>query len=317
MSNMPAFQFYPSDWQANPNLRRCTHEEKGVWIDIMCLLHDSDEYGVLRWPLDEIATAIGSTAKKLRGLVTKGVLKGVDKGACEAFVYTPRSGGKDGDPVTLIEEQDGPIWYSSRMVKDAYVRKRRGASTRFEGSPDKPPKDKPKSQPKPPIGDDIGTHKGHGPSSSSSSSSSDSTPLPPEPTDGLGASAVVWRDERMPLILAKVPNLDPTSAGIQNFAPLRKLEAEGLDFDQDILPALIAVGQSWNNPKRLIYSWGLPSIADMAHANHARRQSGLSTVTADEWARRLANWRHDRTWHKSWGPNPEEPGYIGPKAAAA
>ena len=35
----PSFQFYPEDWLANANLRRCTHEEKGIWIDVMCLLH--------------------------------------------------------------------------------------------------------------------------------------------------------------------------------------------------------------------------------------------------------------------------------------
>jgi uncharacterized protein YdaU (DUF1376 family) len=142
-------------------------------------------------------------------------------------------------------------------------------------------------------------------------------PPPPEPEAARIASAVVWKNERMPLILAKVEHLDPTSAGIQNFAPLRKLEAEGLDFDQDILPALIAVGASWSNPKRLIHSWGLPSFADMAHANHERRKRASSAVDAAEWKRRLANWKLDRTWHHSWGPKPDEAGYKGPKVEDA
>ncbi|WP_367189790.1 hypothetical protein [Burkholderia sp. Ed8] len=131
----PSFQFYPGDWQANSNLRRCTHAEKGVWIDVMCLLHDSPEYGVLRWPLKEIAQAIGAPLSMLRSIITKGVLKGADKAqTCAAFVYVPRSGRRDGDPVTLVAEQEGPIWYSSRMVKDEYVRIHAGASTRF-GNP--------------------------------------------------------------------------------------------------------------------------------------------------------------------------------------
>ncbi len=54
----PSFQFYPSDWVGNSNLKRCTHAEKGVWLEIMCLLHDSEEYGLLRWPLKEIIEAI-------------------------------------------------------------------------------------------------------------------------------------------------------------------------------------------------------------------------------------------------------------------
>ena len=115
----PSFQFYPSDWLGNPNLKRCTHAEKGMWADILCLLSDGDQFGVLRWPLKEIATAIGVSSSALKGLVSKNVLKGSDT-RCAAFVYVPRSGRKDGDPVTLIEEQDGPLWFSSRMVTDEY-----------------------------------------------------------------------------------------------------------------------------------------------------------------------------------------------------
>src|SRR4051812_26611792 len=97
----PAFQFYPADWRNNANLRRCSWEARGVWIEVMGLMHDSDCYGLLRWPLREIAQAIGAPAKLLQELAVKGVLKGADSGQIETFVYTPRSGRKDGDPVAL------------------------------------------------------------------------------------------------------------------------------------------------------------------------------------------------------------------------
>ena len=123
----PSFQFYPGDWQANSNLRRCTHEEKGIWIDVMCLLHDQEEYGISRWPLKELAQAVGCSVAKLKGLVTKGVFKGADVGnQCDPLIYIPRSGRKNGPEVTLIEKQDGPVWYSSRMVIDEYKRVLRG-----------------------------------------------------------------------------------------------------------------------------------------------------------------------------------------------
>lgn len=128
----PSFQFYVGDWQSNSNLRRCTFAEKGIWLDVMCLMHDGEQYGVLRWPLKEIARAVGCKLSELKSLVTKGVLKGADAGLkCEEFVYTPRSGGKDGEPVILIAAQIGPIWYSSRMVRDDHVSKSRGKGTRF------------------------------------------------------------------------------------------------------------------------------------------------------------------------------------------
>lgn len=141
----PAFQFYPGDWQRNANLRRCSPAARGVWVDLMCLMHDSDEYGVLRWPLKEIAQAAGASMSHVRELVDKSVLKGSDKRLDEPYIYVPRSGRKDGDPVTLLATQAGPIWYSSRMVKDEYVRTIRGESTRFGETP--------KDSPKPPIGD--------------------------------------------------------------------------------------------------------------------------------------------------------------------
>lgn len=158
----PSFQFYPGDWSANPNLRRCTFAERGIWVDVMCLMHDQDEYGVLRWPLKEIAGAVGCKVGDLQSLVRKGVMKGNDGHLGEPFVYVPRSGRKDGDPVILIDTQAGPIWYSSRMVKDEYVRTIRGDGGGKDGAP--------KQTPKPTIGVAFGPR-----DSSSSSSPSDKT----------------------------------------------------------------------------------------------------------------------------------------------
>lgn len=130
MANRPAFQFYPADWRSNANLRRCSLEARGAWIEVLCVLHDSDEYGVLRWPLEDIAQAVAVPVKVLKELVAKKVLKGADAG-CEAFVFAPRHAGREGDPVTLLAASDGPCWYCSRFVKDEYVRSVRGGSTRF------------------------------------------------------------------------------------------------------------------------------------------------------------------------------------------
>jgi hypothetical protein len=132
----------------------------------MGLMHDSDQYGVLHWPLKEIAQALGAPLKIVQELASKGVMKGKDKGLIEAFVYTPRSARKDGEPVVLVASQDGPIWYSSRMVKDEYLRSVRGEQTRFGDDT----KDKPKGAPK--VG--LGATSSDGSSSSSSSTTSPS-----------------------------------------------------------------------------------------------------------------------------------------------
>src|SRR5579864_8434168 len=99
--NRPSFQFYPADWRNNAKLRRCSEAARGAWMDILCLLHDSDEYGVMRWPLADIARAAGVPLKLCRELALKEVLKGSDK-KTEPFVYAPRHAGKDGESVVLI-----------------------------------------------------------------------------------------------------------------------------------------------------------------------------------------------------------------------
>jgi hypothetical protein len=160
----PAFQFYPNDWRGNANLRRCTEAARGAWIDVLCLLHDSDEYGVLRWPLADIAQASGLPLKLLQELSRKGVLKGGDSNVPD-YCWAPSHAGKAGDPVTLVAGSAGPCWYCSRFVRDEYVRQRRGAGTRFDTN-NQPPNPKPKGAPMPPIGG----RQGDGASSSSSSS---------------------------------------------------------------------------------------------------------------------------------------------------
>ena len=139
----PAFQFYVKDWKINLKLRRCSDAAKGAWIEILCVLHDSEEYGVARFPLKELVSAAGVQMKSARELVDKGVIKGGDKDV-EAFVFVPTHGGKNGRPVTLLEASAGPMWYSSRFVEDEYKRKNAGADTRFK--PTSPPGGLPPSQ---------------------------------------------------------------------------------------------------------------------------------------------------------------------------
>jgi hypothetical protein len=126
---------------------------------------------ILRWPLKEIAQASGASLAHLRELVDKRVMKGVDKGDCEGFVYVPRSGRKDGEPVTLIVPQGGPIWYSTRMVRDEYVRTIR-AESGGNGVASK-------ATPKPPKGESKGPR----------DSSSSPTVLNTSDPDGSGAVA--------------------------------------------------------------------------------------------------------------------------------
>ena len=44
----PAFQFYPGDWMKDPAVRSLSLEARGLWIDMLCLMHESDRRGYLQ-----------------------------------------------------------------------------------------------------------------------------------------------------------------------------------------------------------------------------------------------------------------------------
>lgn len=219
----PSFQFYPGDWRKNANLRRCSPAARGVWVDILCALHDSDTYGILRWPLQDIANAAGASMTHVRELVAKDVLKGCDKGDCQPLVYRPRSGRKEGPPVTLLEPEAGPIWFSSRMVKDEYVRQNAGKATRFAGQDDDgdhtPPGlngrhgDPPSRSPSRRDGEGGDTSPSHSPSrgqgDGSSSSSSTSVGIPIH--DQLSLVSARPSADPPPLVLVGSPSPKPTT----------------------------------------------------------------------------------------------------------
>lgn len=165
-NKLPAFQFYPGDWIKDPNLRRCSHAAKGVWIDVLCLMFECEERGVLAtagtaWSDEEIARAVGGDQAAVLVSLSELTLKGVAK-----------------------RRQDGSL-YSKRLVTDEHKRRlcseagKRGGNPTLKGRSKGGPKGVSKGGPKP------------NPTPSSSSSSSDS---PQPPTEG-GSSEVKGMEE--------------------------------------------------------------------------------------------------------------------------
>ena len=95
MSKLPSFQFYPGDWLKDPNLRRCSHAAKGVWIDMLCLMFEAEERGVLAsngvaWSDEEVACAIGGNSVTTLGAIAELTSKGVVKRRANGALYSSR-----------------------------------------------------------------------------------------------------------------------------------------------------------------------------------------------------------------------------------
>lgn len=102
----PAFQFYPADWRKDVELRSCSLAARGLWIDLMCVMHECEPYGHLVLngkPMTpaQIVNQIGGS----EGLVRKLLVELLDSGAAR-------------------KTADGVI-YSKRMVEDERVRNAR------------------------------------------------------------------------------------------------------------------------------------------------------------------------------------------------
>lgn len=131
MPSLPSFQFYPADWRNDLALRACSPAARGFWIDIICLLHTAEEYGIFRMRLTALATACGAPIELLEELAAANVLKGSDTGMLEPFCYRPRHARAFGEPIQLIAAGNKPVWFCARMVIDEHKRTRTGEGTRF------------------------------------------------------------------------------------------------------------------------------------------------------------------------------------------
>jgi hypothetical protein len=67
----PAFQFYPADWRNDAGLRLCSVSARGLWIDMLCVMHAAEPYGHLcaaGRPLSaaDLAKIVGETERNVQ-----------------------------------------------------------------------------------------------------------------------------------------------------------------------------------------------------------------------------------------------------------
>lgn len=103
----PAFQFYPADWRNDAGLKLCTLGARGLWIEMICIMHAAEPYGHLcaaGRPLD------ARDLSKLVGESERDVKKWLDE-----LVHN-----------NVCSSEEGAI-VSRRMVRDESLRERRAA----------------------------------------------------------------------------------------------------------------------------------------------------------------------------------------------
>lgn len=112
----PAFQFYPSDWLRDTALRSCSTGARGLWIDMICFMHEGNPYGHLKVGdkvihAENLARMVGESLETLETWLHE---------LSEASVFEISSEG---------------VIYSKRMVRDENLRQIRAAGGIKGGNP--------------------------------------------------------------------------------------------------------------------------------------------------------------------------------------
>jgi len=120
MAKMPAFQFYPGDWRKDVGVQSLDYFDRGVWHEMLCLMHESERRGVLvlngrAISDDALARLLGLDKQTLTTTLTTLLTSGVasretETGAlmCRRMVRDEKlcevrreAGKKGGNPVLL------------------------------------------------------------------------------------------------------------------------------------------------------------------------------------------------------------------------
>lgn len=112
----PAFQFYPADWLRDMALRSCSVAARGLWMDMMCLMHDGTPYGFLKTNAKVIC------AQALSRMVGEPLMQ------VQGWLHELLEAG------VAAEDEFGCI-YSRRMIRDEEKRETRAACGALGGNP--------------------------------------------------------------------------------------------------------------------------------------------------------------------------------------
>lgn len=118
MSNkLPAFQLYPGDWRKDPAVQALDFEYRGVWFEMLLIMHESEQRGKLLlngnpMPEKALARLLGLDLQKLQKIISTLLEYGV----------------------ASIDEDTGAI-INRRMVRDEEIRQKRREAGKKGGNP--------------------------------------------------------------------------------------------------------------------------------------------------------------------------------------
>lgn len=94
----PWLKFYPTDWRSDPALRMCHLSARGLWIEMIALMHEAAPYGHLlvsgRSPTNaQLAVLVGTSPDQIPELIGELESAGVFSRTREGVIFWPEMVG--------------------------------------------------------------------------------------------------------------------------------------------------------------------------------------------------------------------------------
>ena len=91
----PWMKWYPADWRADPKLRLCSLQARGLWADMLSLMHEAEPYGHLlvegMMPsIEELASLSGAPLKTVAPAFAELERRGVFSRASDGVIFSRR-----------------------------------------------------------------------------------------------------------------------------------------------------------------------------------------------------------------------------------
>lgn len=115
---LPAFMFFTGDWMKDPALRSCSSGARGLWIDMLCLMFESDRRGYL-----QTRTAQPPTLEQLSRMT----------GNCDTVEVSRWL--QELEDSGVVSKSPHGVYFSRRMVRDEHKRELCREAGKLGGNP--------------------------------------------------------------------------------------------------------------------------------------------------------------------------------------
>ncbi|OCX17608.1 hypothetical protein QV13_12695 [Mesorhizobium hungaricum] len=264
----PWMKFYPSDWRADPALRMCSMAARGLWIEMLCVMHEAEPRGHL------LVNGNPVTERQLAALA------GVSLKEAGALVGELEQAG-------VFSRDDNGTVYSRRMKCDEEKANQDKANGKRGGNPklnrgvnppDKAQKPEARNQ------------------KETTPSGVVSGALPPADLEMLTSR----------LLDAAGENIQPHGALV--VGPILELITQGVDLETDILPTVRSRASRLKRPAgswAYFVDAIRDAHAQRLEAGRGVTKPVVVDVDDERWAKRLRLARERLQWSTAeWGPAP-------------